>query len=309
MGYDGEFQIAFYGQKHILQKLPETIEQWLNSDSLEYEDEDGALNELEDLVRKNGKKLSAKSEQQTDVLYLDYLYTSNAVGVLAWLNAVAQSYPELEVAVAAQLDSAPFSFYSAPGEHEVCKNIQEWEYYPDFTKSCASNLQVLVYGETAAGEVFQFDLLDVIHIEKMPFGENGLPFSYFGEAEVLFDEGIPMLLGNDRNGQWFYVMPADDFEEGCGAFSACKKEELSRALLLSSQRKSFIWDGSGDTLQEGLRQLYPEIQFAVELLDGTPKISDESGNTYYMGGMLHVGEISEKTNWGFPPQAEWIPFV
>ena len=55
MGYEAEFQIAFHGQTHILQRLPETVAQWIKSDLSEYEDEDGALEELEKLVRKKEK--------------------------------------------------------------------------------------------------------------------------------------------------------------------------------------------------------------------------------------------------------------
>lgn len=313
MGYEAEFQIAFHGQTHILQRLPETVAQWIKSDLSEYEDEDGALEELEKLVRKKGKGLNDKPGQQMGVLCLDYLYTSNAVGVLACLNGVKQVYPELEVAVAAQLDSTPFSFYSAVGEHEVCKEIKEWKDYPDFAQACFSSLQVSVYGERAGGEGFYFDLMDVTDIGEMPFGENGLLFSDFGEAEVLFDEGIPLLLRNDTKGLWSYVIPADDFED---RYEMClvRREEggltsIFQALILSSHTKSFSWEDSSKALWEGLHQLYPEIRFTVELSNGTPNISDEEGNTYYMGGMLHIGELAEKTKWRFPPQADWIPFV
>ena len=319
MGYDGTFHAALRGPAGVLRDLPEALSAWMGTEGKNWI-APGLEKEAEDFLKalKREAKAAAKQEPEATVVWswddswFSLTYLDCAAGI-------ASLYPEVEIAIAMganlrAIDSfGCCAYYSAAGEDRLCPDWRgtisgdDWE---SIATIGGRKMYLPLSYPLAGGSVLQWDFTENIHnwAEIDPDQFDDLSSIYL--EEYLF---LIQLKRHPVIGQYgIYIEPDPEyvelFDRGCYG----KKEELApvfQILTPSYDPPRRQWDISEEELNAGLPKIYPDIELVDTKQDGLPLVTDTEGNQYLLGGLFQIGNLSTKTYWGFPPQADWIPFV
>ncbi len=318
MGYDGEFHVAIRGSVGVLRNLPEALSDWLSIEGKNWI-APGCEEEAEDFLKALKHKAKAAVKQNleaTAVWSWDDSWFS-----LAYLDCaagIATLYPEVEIAIAMganlrTIDSfGCCAYYSAAGENKLRPDwkgtISENRWESIATIGGRKVYLPLSY-PLADGSILRWDFTEDIHnwAEIDPDQFEDLSSVYLEEYMFLIQLKRHPVIGQ----YGIYIEPDTEYLELFDRGGYGKKEELApvfQILTPSYDPPRRQWDISEEELNEGIQKIYPDIEFVVVKQDGLPLVSDTEGNQYLLGGLFQIGNLSTKIYWGFPPQADWIPF-
>lgn len=175
-GYEfGDITAVFHGKAAIIKEVPAVVQKWSEENAREAA---RVLPGILDQLKKQTKALREKSaDEVVTISWYDFV-DPGANEVLAAMNSVAETYPEIQIAIEAELD------HSSYGTHIVYK------YY-----SAAGSPTILVKQPQAGGYI---DFLDVDTQCDVAFPqEDWIPWvmSYTDISELVFQDKIFVLTG------------------------------------------------------------------------------------------------------------------
>ena len=319
MGYDGTFHAAVRGPAGVLRTLPEVLSDWRKTEGKTWI-APGLENETECFLKALERVAKAAEKQVPETIAVwswdDSWFSLTALDCAA---GIAACCPEVEVAIAMGANLRGIdrfgccAYYSAAGEDRLqpdWKGTVRGNRWEDIAASSRKKTYLPLFYPLADSSMLRWDFTKDIHNwrEIDPDQFDDLSSVYLEEYLLLIQlEQHPVI------GQYgVYIEPDAEYLELFDRGGYGEDEELApvfQILTPSYDSPRRQWDISEEELDAGLRTIYPSIEFVVTKQDGLPLVSDVEGNSYLLGGLFQIGDSATKIEWGFPPQASWIPFA